>query len=158
MPRTDPMLYPFPSRARGPAPETPPTAGLKIKMVERSLAEQHYSDLSAKPFFSALVDYIISGPVVCMVWEVRLVFVVGLFLFSFISGRNLVTAAALVAWGLLPLFFRLAALDRGYGAADLRVAAIVTPSVHPSPRGIVLGRGEGGATGGLVGAAFSQED
>lgn len=26
-------------------------------------------DLSAKPFFTALVDYIISGPVVAMVWE-----------------------------------------------------------------------------------------
>ena len=37
--------------------------------MERSLAEAHYDDLKARPFFGALVDYIISGPVVCMVWE-----------------------------------------------------------------------------------------
>ncbi len=41
---------------------------MKIKTVERSLAEAHYADLSSKPFFKDLVDYIISGPVVCMVW------------------------------------------------------------------------------------------
>ena len=40
-------------------------------MVDRGLAEKHYADLSSKPFFSALVDYIISGPVVSMVWEGR---------------------------------------------------------------------------------------
>ncbi|XP_048230373.1 nucleoside diphosphate kinase B, partial [Ricinus communis] len=43
--------------------------GLKLITVDRSFAEQHYADLSAKPFFSGLVDYIISGPVVAMVWE-----------------------------------------------------------------------------------------
>ncbi|CAI0445987.1 unnamed protein product [Linum tenue] len=43
--------------------------GLKLISVDRSFAERHYSDLSAKPFFSGLVDYIISGPVVAMVWE-----------------------------------------------------------------------------------------
>mmetsp|Transcript_13300 Transcript_13300/g.32498 ORF Transcript_13300/g.32498 Transcript_13300/m.32498 type:complete len:113 (-) Transcript_13300:220-558(-) len=37
--------------------------------VDRGLAEKHYADLSAKPFFGALVDYIVSGPVVAMVWE-----------------------------------------------------------------------------------------
>eukprot|EP01018_Ginkgo_biloba_P007380 Gb_26592 [translate_table: standard] len=37
--------------------------------VERSFAEKHYADLSAKPFFVGLVEYIISGPVVAMVWE-----------------------------------------------------------------------------------------
>ncbi|EXC35650.1 Nucleoside diphosphate kinase 1 [Morus notabilis] len=43
--------------------------GLKIITVDRALAEKHYADLSAKPFFNGLVDYIISGPVVAMVWE-----------------------------------------------------------------------------------------
>jgi nucleoside-diphosphate kinase len=43
--------------------------GLKIVNVERAHAETHYADLSSKPFFPALVDYIISGPVVAMVWE-----------------------------------------------------------------------------------------
>ena len=37
--------------------------------MEQSFAEKHYEDLSAKPFFPKLVDYIISGPVVAMVWE-----------------------------------------------------------------------------------------
>jgi nucleoside-diphosphate kinase len=43
--------------------------GLKLTSVERSFAEKHYADLSSKPFFSGLVDYIISGPVVAMIWE-----------------------------------------------------------------------------------------
>lgn len=43
--------------------------GLKLVSVDRAFAEKHYADLSAKPFFSGLVDYIISGPVVAMVWE-----------------------------------------------------------------------------------------
>jgi nucleoside-diphosphate kinase len=42
---------------------------LKLIQVERSFAEKHYSDLSTKPFFGALVEYIISGPVVAMVWQ-----------------------------------------------------------------------------------------
>ncbi|KIZ07861.1 nucleoside-diphosphate kinase [Monoraphidium neglectum] len=42
---------------------------LKLQSVERAQAEKHYADLSSKPFFPALVDYIISGPVVAMVWE-----------------------------------------------------------------------------------------
>lgn len=41
--------------------------GLKMMNVERSLAEAHYADLSSKPFFAGLVDYIVSGPVVAMV-------------------------------------------------------------------------------------------
>ncbi|KAG6677357.1 hypothetical protein I3842_14G022200 [Carya illinoinensis] len=43
--------------------------GLKLITVDRAFAEKHYADLSAKPFFSGLVDYIISGAVVAMVWE-----------------------------------------------------------------------------------------
>jgi nucleoside-diphosphate kinase len=42
---------------------------LKLRNVERSLAEKHYADLSAKPFFGGLVEYMCSGPVVSMVWE-----------------------------------------------------------------------------------------
>lgn len=33
------------------------------------MAEEHYKDLSAKPFFPDLISYILSGPVVGMVWE-----------------------------------------------------------------------------------------
>lgn len=45
------------------------TSGLKFLNVERAFAEKHYADLSAKPFFSGLVEYIVSGPVVAMIWE-----------------------------------------------------------------------------------------
>ena len=43
--------------------------GMKMMSVEKAHAEKHYADLSSKPFFNDLVDYIISGPVVAMVWE-----------------------------------------------------------------------------------------
>ena len=43
--------------------------GLKLFRAPRSLAEEHYKDLSSKPFFNDLVEYIISGPVVCMILE-----------------------------------------------------------------------------------------
>ena len=31
----------------------------------------HYEDLSARSFFPGLINYMASGPVVCMVWEGR---------------------------------------------------------------------------------------
>ena len=40
--------------------------GLKMFVPSKSLAEEHYKDLSSKPFFKDLVSYIISGPVVAM--------------------------------------------------------------------------------------------
>ncbi|PHU09121.1 Nucleoside diphosphate kinase 1 [Capsicum chinense] len=41
---------------------------LKLISVDRTFAGKHYMDLSAKPFFNGFVEYIISGPVVVMVW------------------------------------------------------------------------------------------
>lgn len=43
--------------------------GLKLMKVSRDLAEQHYDVHKGKPFFSSLVDFIISAPVTAMVWE-----------------------------------------------------------------------------------------
>jgi nucleoside-diphosphate kinase len=43
--------------------------GLKLLNVSRELAEQHYGVHREKPFFSGLVDFITSGPVIAMVWE-----------------------------------------------------------------------------------------
>lgn len=40
--------------------------GLKLFQCTQEIAEQHYKDLKSKPFFPALVEYILSGPVVCM--------------------------------------------------------------------------------------------
>ncbi|WVQ79284.1 nucleoside diphosphate kinase [Cryptococcus sp. DSM 104549] len=44
-------------------------AALKLASPTKEHLEQHYSDLSSKPFFPRLVEYMLSGPVVCMVWE-----------------------------------------------------------------------------------------
>ncbi|KAK8511380.1 hypothetical protein V6N13_013791 [Hibiscus sabdariffa] len=43
--------------------------GLKLFQCPKELAEEHYKDLKGKPFYPTLIDYITSGPVVCMVWE-----------------------------------------------------------------------------------------
>ena len=43
--------------------------GLKQMSVSRDLAESHYAVHKERPFFKGLVDYIISAPVVAMVWE-----------------------------------------------------------------------------------------
>jgi nucleoside-diphosphate kinase len=43
--------------------------GMKLTNVSRELAEKHYAVHKDKPFFSGLVEFITSGPVVAMVWE-----------------------------------------------------------------------------------------
>ena len=43
--------------------------GLKAMAVSRELAEQHYDVHKDKPFFSGLVEFITSSPVVAMVFE-----------------------------------------------------------------------------------------
>ena len=42
---------------------------LKQLIPSRELAEKHYGVHRERPFFSTLVDFISSGPVVAMVWE-----------------------------------------------------------------------------------------
>ena len=42
---------------------------MKLVKPSREHAAAHYSDLSSKPFFPALVDFFSSSPVVAMVWE-----------------------------------------------------------------------------------------
>lgn len=44
-------------------------AAMKTKQATKELLDQHYQDLVSKPFFPALRDYMLSGPVVCMIWE-----------------------------------------------------------------------------------------
>ena len=43
--------------------------GLKQLIPSRQLAQDHYGVHKKRPFFSDLVDFISSGPVVAMVWE-----------------------------------------------------------------------------------------
>lgn len=44
-------------------------ANMLFFQADRELLEQHYADLSARPFFPGLVKYMQMGPVVPMVWE-----------------------------------------------------------------------------------------
>ena len=42
---------------------------LKLIQVDRNLAEEHYKEHKGKAFFEPTVEYIISSPIVAMVWE-----------------------------------------------------------------------------------------
>lgn len=42
---------------------------LKLLQVKRELAEEHYKEHKGKAFFEPTVEYIMSSPVVAMVWE-----------------------------------------------------------------------------------------
>ncbi|KAL9188614.1 hypothetical protein ACHAXT_006992 [Thalassiosira profunda] len=44
-------------------------SAMKTKQASKELLDTHYCDLVDKPFFPKLRDYMMSGPVVCMVWE-----------------------------------------------------------------------------------------
>ncbi|WP_319420588.1 nucleoside-diphosphate kinase [Pleurocapsa sp. FMAR1] len=43
--------------------------GLKMMQVSRELAEKHYGVHKERPFFSSLIEFITSAPVIAMVWE-----------------------------------------------------------------------------------------
>jgi nucleoside-diphosphate kinase len=43
--------------------------GLRQLVLERSVAEEHYAEHSARPFFGELVDFITSGPLVALALE-----------------------------------------------------------------------------------------
>ncbi|KAK7503750.1 hypothetical protein BaRGS_00004873 [Batillaria attramentaria] len=49
----------------------------KLMMPGKSHLEKHYSDLSSKPFFAGLVEYMNSGPIFAMVWEGKAVVAMG---------------------------------------------------------------------------------
>lgn len=42
---------------------------MKLETISRATAEEHYGEHKERPFFAGLVDFITSGPSVCMVWE-----------------------------------------------------------------------------------------
>lgn len=44
-------------------------AGMKFMLMSHDLAAKHYEVHKERPFYSSLVEYITSGPVVAMVWE-----------------------------------------------------------------------------------------
>ena len=43
--------------------------GLKMVWPTLKMAEDHYADLSKKPFYAGLTRFFSSGPIVCMCWE-----------------------------------------------------------------------------------------
>ena len=43
--------------------------GMKLIQVDRALAEEHYAEHRGKGFFEPTVSYIMSSPVVALVWE-----------------------------------------------------------------------------------------
>lgn len=45
--------------------------GMKFIQVDRSLAEAHYAEHRGKGFFEPTVTYIMSSPVIAMVWEAK---------------------------------------------------------------------------------------
>jgi nucleoside-diphosphate kinase len=44
-------------------------AALELRNVERAVAEQHYAEHDGKPFFTDLLEFITSGPLVAIVVE-----------------------------------------------------------------------------------------
>ena len=44
-------------------------AAMKLMQLDRAKAQQHYGEHVERPFFPGLVEFIISGPLVAMVWE-----------------------------------------------------------------------------------------
>ncbi|HWQ41913.1 MAG TPA: nucleoside-diphosphate kinase [Desulfosporosinus sp.] len=43
--------------------------GMKLIQVDRTLAEEHYAEHQGKGFFEPTVAYIMSSPVIALVWE-----------------------------------------------------------------------------------------
>ncbi len=50
---------------------------LKLAQPTEDHLKKHYSDLAEKAFFPKLIKYMLSGPVVCMVWEGKAVVATG---------------------------------------------------------------------------------
>ena len=44
---------------------------MKLYSPSKQLLEEHYKELKEKPFFPKLVEYMMMGPVVCMIWQGR---------------------------------------------------------------------------------------
>ena len=42
---------------------------MKLMVIPKEVAENHYGEHKDKPFFPSLISYITSGPVLAMVWE-----------------------------------------------------------------------------------------
>lgn len=43
--------------------------GLKMMMITKEMAAEHYKEHFGKAFYDSLIEYVTSGPVVAMVWQ-----------------------------------------------------------------------------------------
>lgn len=43
--------------------------GLKMQILSEDAAKTHYKEHAGKPYFEGLIDFVMSGPTVQMVWE-----------------------------------------------------------------------------------------
>ena len=43
--------------------------GLKMRKAPQDLLEKHYAHLKSKPYFAAVINHMMNGPVVSMVWQ-----------------------------------------------------------------------------------------
>ena len=67
-PHPPPDPHPHPPPDAHPHPRHP-DAHPNPNQADEALLKQHYGDLVEKPFFPSLLEYMMSGPVTCMVWE-----------------------------------------------------------------------------------------
>jgi nucleoside-diphosphate kinase len=44
---------------------------LKMMLVSKETASQHYAEHQGKPFYNGLLSFITSGPIIAMIWEGR---------------------------------------------------------------------------------------
>ncbi|MDD3652691.1 MAG: nucleoside-diphosphate kinase [Desulfotomaculaceae bacterium] len=96
--------------------------GLKMFKITRELAEKHYGEHIGKPFFTSLVDYITSGPVVGIVVE----------------GKNVVSAAREMMGATDPLKAAPGTIRSSYGIDIGRNVIHGSDSVTSSAREIAI--------------------
>jgi len=95
---------------------------MKTMNVSRELAEKHYDVHRDKPFFSNLVEFIISAPVVAMVWE----------------GEGIVAATRKMVGETNPLNAELGTIRGDYGISIGRNLIHASDAVETAQREIAL--------------------
>jgi nucleoside-diphosphate kinase len=96
--------------------------GMKLMSVSRELAEQHYDVHKDKPFFTGLVEFITSSPVVAMVWE----------------GENVVTSARTLIGATNPISSAPGTIRGDYGITIGRNLIHGSDAVETAQREIAL--------------------
>lgn len=72
---------------------------IKVVVPSKDFAKKHYHDLSERPFFNGLCDFLSSGPVVAMVRSAQIPYFIYPQLLKTISNEYLYTPSGLGRWG-----------------------------------------------------------